>query len=109
VSTIKIHDRVEVREPGAVNQDSGLDRVEGVILDPFFKVMDRHVLSCWEICNVQRFTGNGQTSARRVQNREEENAETKGEGKRVELSLLVFNLGVQCYILSIDGSMSIQH
>ncbi len=38
--TIKVHDRVEVRELGAVNQDSDLDGVEGVILDPFFKVMD---------------------------------------------------------------------
>ncbi len=44
----------------------------------------------------------------RVQNREEENTETKGERGRVELSLLAFNLGVQCYILSMDKSMSIQ-
>ena len=42
---IKIHDRVEVRELGAVNQDSRLDRVEGVVLDPFFKVVSLHVLS----------------------------------------------------------------
>ena len=33
---------------------------------------------------------------------------TKGEEGRVELSLLFFNLGVQCYILSMDDSMSIQ-
>ena len=39
---IEVHDRVEVREPGAVNQDSGLAGVEGVILDPFFEVMDLH-------------------------------------------------------------------
>ena len=40
--TIKVHDSVEVREIGAVNQDSGLDRVEGVLPDPYFKVMDLH-------------------------------------------------------------------
>ena len=68
-----------------------------------------HVRQCWEICNVQRINGDGQTNGRRVQNREEEDAETKGGGRRVELSLLVFNLGVQCYILSMDDSMSIQH
>ena len=39
---INVHDRVEVREPGAFDQDSGLDRVEGVVLDPFFGVMDLH-------------------------------------------------------------------
>ena len=39
---IKVHDRVEVREPGAVDHDSGLDKVEGVILDSFFKEMDLH-------------------------------------------------------------------
>jgi hypothetical protein len=44
-----IHDRVKVRELGAVNQDSGLDRVEGVVLDPFFEVVDLHVLA--HICN----------------------------------------------------------
>ena len=43
-----------------------------------------------------------------VQNCEEEDAETEGEEGRVELSLLFFNLGVQCYILSMDDSMSIQ-
>jgi hypothetical protein len=47
--------------------------------------------------------------AGRVQNCEEEDGETEGEEGRVELSLLVFNLfGVQCYILSMDDSMSIQ-
>ena len=40
--TIKVHDRVEFRELGAVNQDSGLDRVEGVVPNPFFEVMDLH-------------------------------------------------------------------
>jgi hypothetical protein len=40
--TIKVHARVEVRELGVVNQDSGVDRVEGVVLDPFFEVMDLH-------------------------------------------------------------------
>ena len=64
---------------------------------------------CWEICNVQRINGDGQMNGWRVQNHEEENAETKGEGRRVELSLLVFNLGAQCFILSMDDSMSIQH
>jgi hypothetical protein len=63
---------------------------------------------CWEICNVQRIHGNGQTAGRRVQNCEKKDAETKGEEGRVELSLLVFNLGVQCYILSMDETMSIQ-
>ena len=63
---------------------------------------------CWEICNVQRIRGERQMTGRRVQNDrrvkncEEEDAETKGEERRVELSLLVFNLGVQCYILSMD-------
>ena len=41
--------------------------------------------------------------------RTSQDAETKGEEGRVELSLLAFNLGVQCYILSMDESMSIQH
>ena len=50
-----------------------------------------------------------QTNGWRVQNHGEEDADTKGEGRRVELSLLVFNLGVKCYILSMEGSMSIQH
>jgi hypothetical protein len=40
--TIKVHARVEVRELGVVNQDSGVDRVEGVVLDTFFEVMDLH-------------------------------------------------------------------
>ena len=39
---IKVHDRVEVRELGKGNQDSGLNRVEGVVIDPFFEVMDLH-------------------------------------------------------------------
>jgi hypothetical protein len=43
--TLKRHARVKVGELGAVNQDSGLDRVERIILDPFFKVVDLHVLS----------------------------------------------------------------
>ena len=64
---------------------------------------------CWEICNIQRISGDEQTIAGRVQNCEEENAETEGEEGRVELSLLVLNLGVQCYTLSLDDSMSIQH
>jgi hypothetical protein len=71
---------------------------------------------CWEICNIQRIGGNRQTTDRqttdrRIQNREEENAETKQEERRVdvELSLLIFNLGVQCYILSMGESMTIQH
>ena len=69
---------------------------------------------CWEICNVQRISSDGQMTrwrvqnGRRDQNCEEEDAETKGEEGRVELSLLVFYLGVQCYILSMDKSMSIQ-
>ncbi len=33
----------------------------------------------------------------------------EGEEGRVELSLLVLYIGVQCYILSLDDSMSIQH
>jgi hypothetical protein len=70
--------------------------------------------SCWEICNVQRISGDRQTTGlrvqngRRVQNCEEEDAQTTGEEGRVELSLLVFNLGVQCYILSMDESISIK-
>jgi hypothetical protein len=40
--TIQVHDRVEVRESGAVDHDSGPARVEGVILDPFFQVIDLH-------------------------------------------------------------------
>ena len=64
---------------------------------------------CWEICNVQKISGDRQMTCRRVQNPEEENAETKGERGRVEPSLLAFNLGVQCYILNMDKSMSIQH
>ncbi len=64
---------------------------------------------CWEIYNVQKISGDRQTTSRRVQNCEEEDAETKRERGRVELSLLAFNLGVQCYILSMDKSMSIQH
>ena len=64
---------------------------------------------CWEICNVQKISGDRQMTGRRVQNCEEKDAETKGEEGRVELSLLVFNLGVQCYILSMDKSMSFQH
>ena len=67
------------------------------------------VSRCWEICNVQRISGDGQMTDRRIQNHEEEDAETKREEGRVELSLLVFNLGVQCYILSMDQSMFIQH
>ena len=63
---------------------------------------------CWEICNVQKISGDGQMTGRRVQNCEEKDAETKGEEGRVELSLLVFNIGVQCYILSMDESMSFQ-
>ena len=47
-------------------------------------------------------TGRRVQNDRRVKNCEEEDAETKGEERRVELSLLVFNLGVQCYILSMD-------
>ena len=43
--TIKIHDRGKVRELRGVNQDSGLDRIEGLILDPFFKAVDLHVLA----------------------------------------------------------------
>jgi hypothetical protein len=39
---IEICGRVEAREPGAVNKYRCLDRVEGVLLDPFFKVMDLH-------------------------------------------------------------------
>jgi len=67
---------------------------------------------CWEICNIQRISDDRQTTDRQtIQNREEENAETKQEERRVdvELSLLIFNLGVQCYILSMDESMTIQH
>mgnify|MGYP006204233163 CR=1 FL=1 len=70
---------------------------------------------CWEICNIQRISGDQttdrQTTNQRIQNREEENAETKREERRVdvELSLLIFNLGVQCYILSMDESMTLQH
>ena len=43
--TIKIHDRGKVRELQGVNQDSGLDRIEELILDPFFKVVDLDVLA----------------------------------------------------------------
>jgi hypothetical protein len=39
---LEVHDRVKVRELGAVNQDSGLDGVKGVVLDPFSKVVDLH-------------------------------------------------------------------
>ena len=39
---IKVHDRVEVLELQAVNQDSGLYRVDRVVLDPFLEVMDLH-------------------------------------------------------------------
>jgi hypothetical protein len=62
---------------------------------------------CWEICNVQKSSGDGQMTGCKVQNCEEKDAETKGEERRVELSLLVFNLGVQYYILSMDESMTI--
>jgi hypothetical protein len=40
---------------------------------------------CWEICNIQRISGDGQTIAGRVQNCKEEDGETKGEEGRVEL------------------------
>ena len=62
----------------------------------------------WEICNIKRISSDGQTIAGRVQNCKDEDGETKREEGRVELSLLVFNLGAQCYILSMDDSMSIQ-
>jgi hypothetical protein len=39
---IEVHDGVEVSELFAVNHDGGLNRVEGFVLDPFFKVMDLH-------------------------------------------------------------------
>ena len=41
---------------------------------------------CWEICNIQRISGDGQIIAGRVQNCEEEDGETEGEEGRVELS-----------------------
>ncbi len=47
--------------------------------------------------------------AKSIQNYEEEDGKTKAEEGRIELSLLILNLGVQCYILSVDDSMSIQH
>ena len=47
--------------------------------------------------------------AKSIQNCEEEDGETETEEGRIELSLLVLNLGVQCYILTVDNSMSIQH
>jgi hypothetical protein len=46
--------------------------------------------------------------ARSIQNYEEEDRKTKAEKGRIELSLLIVNLGVQCYILSVDDSMSVQ-
>jgi hypothetical protein len=64
---------------------------------------------CWEIGNIQRISSDRQMTHSRIQNREEENAETKREERRVdvELSLVIFYLGVQCYILSMNESMSI--
>ena len=47
--------------------------------------------------------------ARSIQNCEEEDRKTKAEKGRIELSLLIVNLGVQCYILSVDDSMSIHY
>ena len=35
--------------------------------------------------------------------------ETKTEEGRIDLSILDLNVGVQCYVLSVDNSMSIQH
>jgi hypothetical protein len=66
-------------------------------------------MDCWEIYNSQGIRGDGQTIARSIQNCEEEVRKTKAEEGRIELSLLILNLGVKCYILSVDNSMSIQH
>ncbi len=57
----------------------------------------------------QKIREDGETMARSIQNCEEEVRKTKAEKGSIELSLLFVNLGVQCYILSVDNSMSTQH
>jgi hypothetical protein len=65
---------------------------------------------CWESYNMQGISGDRQTITRSIQNHEEEDGETKiakRKERRKELSILIHNFGGQCYILSVDDSMSI--
>ncbi len=63
-------------------------------------IMRQQRAVCWEIYNIQRISGDRettdrQTTDRRIQDREEENAETKREERRVDVErsrTLTFNL-----------------
>ena len=56
---------------------------------------------CWDIYSIQGINGDGQTNARSIQNCEEEDGEIEAKEGRIELSLLILNLGVQWCILSV--------